>query len=111
MKTNYFVYQCSSHPWIRYLVQALIFTCMCILQVVALCLAFKTRKVKVKGLNDAKYTAMVVYITTFIMLLTLIITFTLSNYITAYVAVYGGGLWIGCTILLAIIFAPKVEEQ
>ena len=111
MKTNYFFYQCSSHSWIRYFMQAVIFTCMCILHVVALCLAFKTRKVKVKGLNDAKYAAVVVYITTFLMLLTLLIAFTLSNHITAYAAVFGGGMWIGCTIILAIIFVPKVVAK
>lgn len=81
---------------------------MCILQVVALYLAFRTRKVKVKGLNDAKYASTVVYITTFIMFITLIITFTLTNYITAYATIYGVGLWISCTILLAIVFVPKV---
>lgn len=91
--------------------QAVVFTCICILHIVALCLAFKTRKVKVKGLNDAKYTAVVVYITTFIMVLTLIIAFTLSNYITAYATVFGGGMWLGCTIILAIIFVPKVGEK
>ena len=91
--------------------QAVIFMYMCILHIVALCLAFKTRKVKVKGLNDAKYAAVVVYITTFIMVFTLVIAFTLSNYITAYAAVFGGGMWLGCTIILAIIFVPKVETK
>ena len=84
---------------------------MCILHVVALCLAFKTRKVKVKGLNDAKYTAMVVYITTFVILLTFLVAFTLSNHITAYAAVFGGGMWIGCTTILVIIFVPKVVAK
>ena len=88
--------------------QAIIFFSMMILQVCALYLAFHTRKVKVKGLNDAKYTAMVAYITTVIMFATVIITFTLSNNINTFVIIYGAGLWISSTILLAIIFVPKV---
>lgn len=108
VQTNLFVYQCSSQPLIRLFMQAMILCSMGIFQISALYLAFRTRKVKVKGLNDAKYTAMTVYITTITLLLTLVITFTLSNYITAYATIYSVGLWIGSTVLLAIMFVPKV---
>lgn len=82
---------------------------MLIVQLCALYLAFQTRKVKVKGLNDAKYTASVVCITTIVLLVTIILTFTLSsNRITTYIAIYGIGLWLSATMLLAIMFVPKV---
>lgn len=81
-----------------------------VLQLCALYLAFQTRKVKVKGLNDAKYTATVVYFTTIIMFLSIILTFTLPNNITTYniTITYGVGIWICSTMLLAIMFVPKV---
>ena len=107
---NFFIYQCSSQPWIRYLMQAILFFSMMILQLVALYLAFQTRKVKVKGLNDAKYTAMVVYFTTIIMFPTIILTFTLPNITTYSITIlYGIGLWISSTTLLFIMFVPKVR--
>ena len=109
---KFFIYQCSSHLWIRYLMQAVIIFSMMILQLCALYFSFQTRKVKVKGLNDAKYIAMVVYITTIVMFATIILTFTLSsNTITTYVTVYGIGIWISATIILAIMFVPKVQHK
>ena len=79
------------------------------LQAFALYLAFQTRKVKVKGLNDAKCITSTVYITTIVMFLTVIITFTLSDYVNAYVSVYGSGIWITATVILGIMFIPKVH--
>ena len=80
-----------------------------LLQACALYLAFQTRKVKVKGLNDAKYTTVTVYITTIVMFLTVVISFSLSNYVNAYVAVYSSGIWITATVILGFMFIPKVH--
>ena len=105
---NFFTYECTSHPWIRYSMQAMIFSSAMVLQACALYLAFQIRKVKVKGLNDAKYTITVVYISTILSFVTLILSFTLSSNITIYVTVYGVGIWMSSTLVLAIIFVPKV---
>ena len=92
--------------------QAVIIFSVFILQLCALYLAFQTRKVKVKGLNDAKYIAVVICIITVVMFVTIILTFTLSsNKITTYVAVYGIGIWISATIILVIMFVPKVRGK
>ena len=91
---------------------ALVFFTMLIVQLCALYLAFQTRKVKVKGLNDAKYIAVVVCIITVVMFTIIIITFTLpSSNVTTYVAVYGIGIWISATIILVIMFVPKVRGK
>ena len=85
---------------------------MLIIQFCALYLAFQIRKVKVKGLNDGKCIAMVVCIIAVVMFATIILTFTLpSNNITTYVAVYGIGIWISATIILVIMFVPKVRGK
>ena len=63
---------------------------------------------KVKGLNDAKYTAITVYFTTIAIILTVITTFTLSTYITAYAVIYGVCIWATPSIVLGVMFIPKV---
>ena len=81
---------------------------MAILQICALYFAFQTRKVKVKGLNDAKYIAMIVYIVGILVLMNLVITFTLSTYVTVYATIYSTGLWLSSTAVLGLSFIPKV---
>ena len=63
---------------------------------------------KVKGLNDAKYTAITVYFTTIAILLSLITTFVLSKYINAFAIIYGLCTWATPTIVLGVLFIPKV---
>ena len=81
---------------------------MAILQICALYFAFQTRKVKVKGLNDAKYIAMIVYIVGIVVLVNLVTTFTLQTYITVYATIYSSCLWISSTAVLGLSFIPKV---
>ena len=106
---DFFVYQCSSHRWIRYSIQAVIFGYLGILHICALFLAFHIRKVKVKGLNDAKYIAFTVCIVTIVVFGSLITTFALPAYITAYATIYSAGLLICATVLLGMSFIPKVQ--
>ena len=105
------VFQCSTHPWIRYLILSLIYGYLIILQICALFFAFQTRKVKVKGLNDAKYIAMTVYVVGCVVILLLITTFALSKYVTVYAAVYGTSLWMSATAVLGLLFIPKVNVR
>lgn len=65
---------------------------------------------KVKGLNDAKYTAITVYFTTIAILLSVITTFVLSKYINAYAIIYGICTWATPTIVLGVLFIPKVQR-
>jgi amino acid transporter len=66
--------------------------------------------VKVKGLNDAKHIAIVVCFVTVAMFTTVVLTSTLSsNNITTYIVIYGIGIWICATIILVIMFVPKVS--
>ena len=89
--------------------QGVIIFGMVILLLCALYLAFQTRKVKVKGLNDAKRIALMVCFITIVMFVTIVLTFTLSsNNLTTYIVVYGIGIWISTTIILVIMFVPKV---
>lgn len=79
-----------------------------ITQLIAVILAFKTRKVEIEILNDAKYVALIIYITTIIVIIMIVCAILLSNYLNADGAVFGGLLYIFITTVLTIVFIPKV---
>ena len=78
-------------------------------QLIAVVLAFKTRNVEIKILNDAKYIAIIIYLTSVIILIMIVCAVLLSNYLNADGAMFGGLLYIFTTTLLIIIFIPKVS--
>ena len=80
-----------------------------VLQIIALVLAFSIRKVKVKGLNDAKYIAAAVYVTSIVLAVILISTYTLTEFVNGFVAVVCTGNFIGTTFILGLVFVPKVR--
>ena len=80
-----------------------------LLQAIALILAFRTRKVKVKGLNDSKYIAAAVYITSIVLTVIIVSTYTLDDYVNVFPAVVGAGLLVGTTMILALVFIPRVS--
>ena len=80
-----------------------------LLQVIALILAFSTRKVKVKGLNDSKYIAAAIYVTSIVLAVTMVSTYTLMDYVNVYPAVVGLGFLLGTTMILGLVFVPRVS--
>ena len=79
-----------------------------ILQVCGLFLAFATRKVKIKGLDDAKWIAATIYITSIVLAITILSVYTLSDYINRHSAVFTSGLFIGTTFIMGFVFVSKV---
>ena len=78
------------------------------LQCLGMILAFQTRKVKVSALNDSKYVAAIIYISS-ITLLTLLFThFGFYNYVNISHGVLNGVIFINTTAYLGLIFCPKV---
>ena len=80
-----------------------------LLQVIALILAFGTRKVKVKGMDDSKYIAVAIYITSIVLAVTTVSTYTLMDYVNVYPAVVGIGFLLGTTMILGLVFVPRVS--
>lgn len=74
----------------------------------ALYLAFQIRKVKIKGLNDARSTTSMVYVVTLTIIVTLVSTITLMDYVNVYVVVYCVSLAISGSLILGLTFIPKV---
>lgn len=80
-----------------------------LLQVVAILFAFSTRKVKVRGLDDAKYIAIAVYVTSIVTAVIIVATYTLYDFRNALSAVLSTGIFVGATVILILVFVPKVS--
>lgn len=79
-----------------------------VIQAIGVFLAFSIRNVKIKGLNDSKEISMILYITTVITFVVAVSTFLFGDYINVDAAVYGFGISTATTVVLALIFIPKV---
>ncbi|KAL5470784.1 hypothetical protein EMCRGX_G028803 [Ephydatia muelleri] len=78
-----------------------------LIQVVAILLAFGTRKVKVKGLDDSKYIAAIIYVTSICLVVVIISFATLRDKVNTLAAIYSLGFWCAATIILLLVFIPK----
>ncbi|CAI8049955.1 Gamma-aminobutyric acid type B receptor subunit 2 [Geodia barretti] len=103
---KYFFYICKSGGQV--VLYTILFGYKGILQVLALLLAFRTRNVKVKGLDDSVYIAASVYVTSIVLTVIIISTYTLRDYVNAYPAVVGMGLLLGTTMILGLVFIPRM---
>lgn len=105
--TKFFVYVCQSQS--RSITLGVLYGYKMVPQVIALVCAFSIRKIKVKGLDDAKYIAFSVYITSLITAIVIVITYTLEDYINAYASIFCSGFFIGTTIILGLVMVPPVS--
>ena len=103
-----FTYSCSSTP--RNIFLGILYGYKMILQVIALVLAFSTHKVKVKGLDDAKYIAATIYVTSIVLAVIMVATYSLKNFVNAFPTLFCTGFFIGTTSILGLAFVPKVGK-
>lgn len=80
-----------------------------LLQLAAMFMAFHTRRVKIKVLNDSKEIAVIVYINSIILALLAVIEFALSRYNEVYTVLFGLALLVEPTVFLTLVFIPKVS--
>ena len=79
-----------------------------LLQIFALLLAFAIRKVKVKGLNDAKYIGAAIYVTNFVLAVIIVATYSLKDILNEFAVLFCTGFLVGTTIILLLVFVPLV---
>lgn len=103
---NHYIYVCESRA--RNITLGILYGYKGFLQIFALILAFSIRKVKVKGLDDAKYIAAAVYVTSIVTTVVLVSTYTLRDYVNVNAVVFSTGFFLGTTIILILVFVPKV---
>ena len=73
-------------------------------------LAFSIRKVKVKGLNDTKYILAATYVSSLVLALIIVGTYSLKDRINILGAMFSTGLFVGATFILGLVFGPKVRR-
>lgn len=105
--TNYFVYVCHNRS--RSITIGVLYGYKMLLQIIALIFAFSIRKVKIKGLNDAKYIAVAVYITSIVTAIVIVITYTLNMRINIFAGIFCAGFFIGTTAILGLVMIPPVR--
>ena len=79
-----------------------------VIHVTGLILAFTTRKVKIDPLNDSRYSAALIYISTLFLLASLVIFFLVEDNNT-YAAVWTTYVLVEVCMFLGLNFIPKVS--
>ena len=109
VRQDYYVWQCYASSFsLSYLSIVLIYTHLAILLIIALILAIKTRKVKIKTLNDSSQVAALIYISSIILGVLALTNFLPVN-LNLIAAMYNGGILFVATICLLLLFVPKVS--
>ena len=106
---NYYIYICDSTA--RSIFLAVLYGYKMVLQIIALLFAFSIRKVKVKGLNDAKYIAAAIYVTSIVLAVIIVATYTLKDVVNGFAALFCTGFLVGTTFILILVFIPIVSEE
>ena len=104
--TNNYIYVCDSTA--RNIFLGVLYGYKMVLQVMAL-LAFAIHKVKVKGLNDAKYIGAAIYVTSIVLAVILVATYTLKDALNGFAALSCAGFLVGTTAILILVFVPLVR--
>lgn len=109
MPTDHFILAHESKVY--YITAGILYGYKGILQLLALLLAFRTRKIKVKGLDDAKSIIAAVYVSTVGLVLLAISTYFLKGeYVNGYVVVRGISVVVITSIMVALLFIPIVSQ-
>ena len=80
-----------------------------LLQIVAMFMAFHTRRVKIAALNDSKEIAVIIYINSIILIVMAGSEFVLEHYHNAHSALFGLALLIQATMFVGVLFIPNVS--
>lgn len=106
VQENY-VYACDSDG--RNVLVIMLYISKILLQICSLALAFWTRNVKVKGLDDSKYIPSAIYVSTIVLPISLTAAFALRSHVNVFPAVLSIAHLFGATIILVIVFVPRVS--
>ena len=98
----------SSIHYIIYI--SFIITFKLVIHVAGLILAFVTRKVKIDPLNDSRYSATLIYISTLLLLVSLVF-FLLVEDNNIYAAVWTTYVLVEVCVFLGLNFIPKVSHS
>jgi len=105
---EYYVQMCNGRNSLVWIILGYVY--ILLTQIVTAFLGFFTRKVKIKAFNDSKSIVLLSYCTSVFIIVMLICAITLDNSIDASSGVFGGLIMSSATIILILVFVPKVGE-
>ena len=82
-----------------------------IFQAAGVFLAFKIRKVKIRGLKESREVSAILYITSAILATMIVVSLAFADYTDVDSAVFGFGLCTATTVVLILTFGPKVRND
>ena len=82
-----------------------------LLHLAGVVIAFKTRKVKVKVLNDYREIILATCISGIVLVLILVFTYTVTDRINLYSVLTSFGLFVAATAIMVLVFVPKVTND
>ena len=104
------MWQCYEASFAPFYLDIIIFIYLILLQIVGIILAFQTRRVKINILNDSKSVASLIYISSIVLVVMVLVTFILRSYINVSAALFFGGIIVLATVFLLLMFVPKVRN-
>ena len=108
MRQENYVWLCYQPGSPPFYCDLFLFLYLGVLQIVGLILAFQTRKVKIPVLNDSKFVAALVYISSVVFVALVLVTFLLREYINISNGIFSAGIMLLATISNVLMFVPKV---
>lgn len=106
----YSVWVCYTSSYATSYVDLILMAYTVILQIVAIVLCFQTRKVKVAALNDSKFVATIVYLSSIILFMLILATFTLRGHVNIGNGVIIGGILTLASVFLSLTYIPRVSQ-
>jgi len=106
---HYFVYVCSSEA--RKWALGILYGYKVVLQAITVIMALKTRKVKVRGVDDYREIIMATYLTSFVLVIVLIVNYTVEDMINTFIGITSLSFFIGATAIILLVFVPKVTSS
>ena len=108
VREHFFVLVCYEANSLSFFWRILLFIYLGILQLLGIVLTFQTRRVKYTGLRDSKYITAIIYISSIVLAILALVTFSLRTHINIGTGIFVSGYFILTTIFLSLIFIPKV---
>ena len=103
---QYFIYTCNSIA--RDITLGVLYGYKLLLHLATVVMALKTRKVRVKGLNDYREIVLATYVSSFVLVIILIFNIFVSDRIDLFTVLTSFGLFVGATAIMVLVFVPKV---
>ena len=104
--TEHFIHICRSTE--QRISVVVLFVYKMLLQLVAFILAIRTQRIKIKGLNEAKFIIAAVYASSLGLVLATLTHFILVEYENVHAVLFAVALGFSGTAILGLLFIPKV---